>query len=378
MLEPITKAFDIPGAFIAGESFGNGLINDTFVVTFRENSITRRYILQRINHHVFHNPISLMRNVQRVCNHICHRLEQESAVDTERRALQIIATKTGQSLHHHTVDGNAAGTDKSFWRCFRFIDGCISLTVVECPEIAYQAARKFGEFQRLVADLECPRLEETIPDFHNTPKRFQALLDAIRADPLGRAAECQDEIDFALAQEPIAHHLLDLHAQGLIPERITHNDTKISNVLIDEKSGEGVCVVDLDTVMPGLSLYDFGDMVRACVSPIPEDGTQLDQVQIRMPVFQALARGFLEEMQDILTPSEIHNLGFAGKLLAYELGLRFLTDHLLGDPYFGNERPNHNLERARNQFQLVRCLESAEPEMNAFVATVTDKNVSRH
>ncbi|MGA0845512.1 MAG: phosphotransferase enzyme family protein [Luteolibacter sp.] len=354
--------FLIPGELKDISHFGNGLINDTFLVRYQDESNEKSYILQRINHHVFRNPQSLMQNVQRVCEHIRKRLKQEN--DHASRCLRLIPTRE-QSYH---VELQSDGTtDRSFWRCFDFISGCTSHDVLETPEQAYQAARKFGQFQHWVADLGGPRLDETIPDFHNTPKRFQALLDAIQADPLGRAADCQPEIESALSRQAVAEHLLSLHAMGQIPERVTHNDTKLSNVLIDNATGEGVCVVDLDTVMPGLSLYDFGDLVRTCVSPAPEDHEDLAAIEVRAPIFQALARGFLEEMSDVLTPCEIANLAFSGRLLTYEVALRFLTDHIMGDPYFGAKRPNHNLSRARNQLQLVRCLEAKEPEMNQYI-----------
>jgi hypothetical protein len=285
-----------------------------------------------------------------------------------------VRTHEGQALHCEPA--NTQQPEPTYWRCFHFIEGCTSFDVVDTPDQAYQAARKFGEFQRLVSDLPGTRLIETIPDFHNTPKRFAALKAAIAADPLGRSAQCREEIEFALANESIAHHLLGLHAQGLIPERITHNDTKLSNVLIDDQSGLGMCVVDLDTVMPGLSLYDFGDLIRTCVSPIEEDSRDLASIHVRLPIFQALARGFLEEMAGVLTPTEIANLPFSGKLLTFEVGLRFLTDHLLGDQYFAAKRPNHNLHRARNQFQLVRELDSHENQMNDFVKNFITNEMS--
>lgn len=367
-LTRVARAFGIEGTILDGGSFGNGLINDTFAATFQSAGTAANYIFQRINHQVFRDPVALMGNVERVCRHIRQRLEAEGTADMKRRSLALRHTRDHQSFLHEPATGGQP--EESYWRCFDFIDGCISFDVVETPDQAYQAARKFGEFQRLVADLDGPRLVETIPDFHHTPKRFRSLQDAIAADPVQRAAACHEEIAFARSREPVAHHLLRLHAQGLIPERVTHNDTKLSNVLIDHASGLGMCVVDLDTVMPGLSLYDFGDLVRSCVSPVEEDSRHLDAIQIRLPVFQALARGFLEEMAAVLTPAETTNLAFAGKLLSYEVGLRFLTDHLLGDPYFGAKHPGHNLDRARNQFQLVRRLEAHEPEMNAYVAAL--------
>lgn len=365
-IERVSRAFAIQGDFVEGRRFGNGLINDTYAATFKSSEgELRRFIFQRINHRVFRQPLNLMDNVERVCSHIRQRLQSEERPSPERCSLTLVMTREERCFHHHVA--TAAHGEESYWRCFHFIDGCTSFDVVETPGQAYQAARKFGEFQRLVSNMEGNRLAETIPDFHHTPKRFEALRNAIAADPLGRAGDCRGEIDFALSREPVAHHLLDLHTQGLIPERVTHNDTKLSNVLIDDLTGEGICVVDLDTVMPGLSLYDFGDLVRTCVSPIEEDSTDLDAIEVRIPIFEALARGFLEEMAGVLTPCETANLAFSGKLLTYEVGLRFLTDHLLGDPYFGTKRPNHNLERARNQFQLVRQIEESEPAMNAYV-----------
>ena len=364
-LEHICRAFGIEGTFAEGGAFGNGLINDTFAASFEHNGNQRRYIIQRINHRIFRDPVALMENVDRVCAHLRTRLIDEPCADLHRRSLTLVRTHEGQALHCEPA--NAKQPEPTYWRCFHFIEGCTSYDVVDTPDQAYQAARKFGEFQRLVSDLPGTRLIETIPDFHNTPKRFAALKEAIAADPLGRAAQCREEIEFALANESIAHHLLGLHAQGLIPERITHNDTKLSNVLIDDQSGLGMCVVDLDTVMPGLSLYDFGDLIRTCVSPIEEDSRDLASIHVRLPIFQALARGFLEEMAGVLTPTEIANLPFSGKLLTFEVGLRFLADHLLGDQYFAAKRPNHNLHRARNQFQLVRQLNSHENEMNDFV-----------
>jgi Ser/Thr protein kinase RdoA (MazF antagonist) len=367
-LEHICRAFGIEGTFAEGGAFGNGLINDTFAASFEHNGNQRRYIIQRINHRIFRDPVALMENVDRVCAHLRNRLINEPCDDINRRSLTLVRTHEGQALHCEPA--NAKQPEPTFWRCFHFIEGCTSYDVVDTPDQAYQAARKFGEFQRLVSDLPGTRLIETIPDFHNTPKRFAALQAAIAADPLGRAAQCREEIEFALANESIAHHLLGLHAQGLIPERITHNDTKLSNVLIDDQSGLGMCVVDLDTVMPGLSLYDFGDLIRTCVSPIEEDSRDLASIHVRLPIFQALARGFLEEMAGVLTPTEIANLPFSGKLFTFEVGLRFLADHLLGDQYFAAKRPNHNLHRARNQFQLVRQLNSHQNEMNDFVKSL--------
>jgi Ser/Thr protein kinase RdoA (MazF antagonist) len=365
----ILHEFGITGDQITAERFGNGLINDTFSVTTSAPQSPTRFIAQRINHHIFKNPEALMRNVRRVCEHIRTRLTADAADDIARKCLTLLPTSSGQSYHIHKPV--SCDDEPSYWRFFAFIDHCTSYSVVETIDQAYEAARCFGEFQRLVTDLPGDRLTETIPDFHNTPRRLEALHDAIARDPVNRAASCREEINFAISNASIASHLLSLHHQGLIPERITHNDTKLANVLIDDITGKGVCVVDLDTVMPGLSLYDFGDLVRTCVSPIEEDSPNLDAIQVRLPMFESLAQGFLDEMADVLTPAERSNLPFAGKLLTYEVGIRFLTDYLNGDTYFSTSRPHHNLDRARNQFRLVSRMEAAQKEMQLIVDSLS-------
>jgi hypothetical protein len=359
-IEQIARHFGIQGDLVEGGAFGNGLINDTLAATFELAGRRKRYVLQRINHQVFRDPVALMHNVGRVCEHVRARLVEQGTDQPERRSLTLLECRTGGPLFHD------AEKDQ-YWRCYRYVNHCTSYDVVQNEAQAYEAARMFGEFQRHVADLPGPRLIETIADFHNTPKRFEAFERAVAEDVCGRAGACRAEIGFALRRRPVAHHLLDLHAAGLIPERITHNDTKLSNVLICDLSGRGMCVVDLDTVMPGLSLYDFGDLVRTCVSPAEEDTPDLAAVAVRLPVFKAIARGFFEALGDILTPAEVANMAFAGKLLTFEVGLRFLTDHLAGDVYFGAKRPGHNRDRCRNQFRLVECIEAAEPAMEQFV-----------
>lgn len=373
MLSPtITNAFTLPGRVSRAERFGNGLINDTYLVKTCDESgrNTGKFIFQRINHHVFTDPAALMGNVERVCRHLRRKLEissdnrEESNATSNagERALTLVPTRTKAFLHQ-ARDSRAGESGDSFWRCFHFIDGCTSHDVIDSPELAYQAALQFGKFQSLMADLNGDRLRETIPDFHHTPKRLSALKAAVLADPLGRAEGCRKEIRFALDQEPMVNHLLRLKACGLIPERVIHNDTKVSNVLICNKSRRGVCVVDLDTVMPGLSLYDFGDLVRTTVSPVAEESTELASIEVRMPVFEALAAGFLEAMADVLTPTEHANLAFSGMLLTYEVAIRFLTDHLLGDRYFGAKYRDQNLRRAQNQLQLVRILQANQAQM---------------
>lgn len=358
-VEAVGRAFAVRGRFSGAAPCGSGHINDTYAATYRDGGILRHYIHQRINHSIFRNPAAMMDNIARIIRHLQQRVRQEAGADPERECLDLIPTHAGAPYH---VDAGG-----HFWRTYRFIEHARSFDTVTSPEQAHQAARAFGLFQRRVADLPGPRLHETIPAFHHTPLRYQALLTARQRDTHQRARAAAAELDFALAREPLTRVLVDLQTRGGAPERVTHNDTKINNVLMDETTGRGLCVIDLDTVMPGLSLYDFGDLVRTAVSPAAEDETDLTRVQVRRPMFEALVQGYLEGAGPVLTREEIAHLPEAGMLITFETGLRFLTDHLAGDTYFKIHRPGHNLDRCRTQFALVARLEEQRPELRAIV-----------
>ncbi|MGB0776087.1 MAG: phosphotransferase enzyme family protein, partial [Akkermansiaceae bacterium] len=275
----------------------------------------------------------------------------------------------GQTLNLYPARGGrffARGEGGGIWRCYNFIEGCMTYDIVENTRQAYQAAHAFGSFQDLVSDIEIADIEETIPDFHNTPKRYSRLMEVVEQDPAGRLSSVQEEVEFIRARQQEVGRLIDLKNQGVLPERITHNDTKINNVMIDAETDEAVCVIDLDTVMPGLSLYDFGDLVRTAVSPAAEDEKDLSKVEMRMPMFEALAEGYMNSC-DCLCEAEIEQLAFAGKLISLEIGIRFLTDYLEGDVYFKSHRDGHNLDRARTQLKLVQLLEENMPAMEEFV-----------
>ncbi len=343
----ITRHFPLPGDFIDAAPYGSGHINDTYAVIFSQGGTRLRYIFQRINHRIFEQPQRLMDNILRVTRHVQAQLGK--GADGSRRTLTVIPATDGRPF--------ATDNEGGFWRVYVFVENALSRDAVESPGQAYQAARAFGQFQKAVADLPGPRLHEIIPDFHHTPKRYAALEQAVHADVCGRSSACRREIDFALARKPDACRLTDLLTAGHLPERITHNDTKINNVLMDNRSGEGVCVIDLDTVMPGLVHYDFGDMVRTATSAAAEDETRLDKVHVQFDLFEALLRGYLDATNDFLTPLEKELLPFSGKLITLEIGVRFLTDFLQGDIYFKTRRPGHNLDRCRNQFHRVRAIE---------------------
>jgi aminoglycoside phosphotransferase (APT) family kinase protein len=271
----------------------------------------------------------------------------------------VIPTRDGKSFFQNG--------DSEVWRTFVFVEGVETYEAVQSPQQAFQAGRAFGEFQFLLVDLPGERLFETIPDFHNTRKRFAALQQAIGKDRFNRAKEAGPEIAFALKQEPVVDVILKALAKGKMPERVTHNDTKFNNVMLDVLTGEAMCVVDLDTVMPGCALYDFGDMVRTTTSPTLEDEPDLSKVRVQMPMFRKLAEGYLSTAGQFLTRTEKSYIAFSGKLITYEIGIRFLTDYLSGDTYFRIHRSGHNLDRCRTQFKLVESIERQEELMQKYV-----------
>jgi Ser/Thr protein kinase RdoA (MazF antagonist) len=289
-----------------------------------------------------------MENIHRVTTHLTGK---------NSRTLTLVPARDGKSFHC-----DAAG---NWWRVFPFIERTRAVDVVESPAQAFAAAKAFGAFQKQLADLPTPRLHETIPDFHHTPKRFSALEKTVAADAGNRAAAAKLEIEFALRHQAICGVLLDAN----LPERVTHNDTKINNVLLDDATGEGVCVIDLDTVMPGFALYDFGDMVRSMTNPAAEGERDLAKVEMQFPVFAALLRGYLAAA-DFLTAAEKNLLPVSGQLITFELGLRFLTDFLSGDNYFKVQREGENLDRCRAQFKLFESIRRQESAMSQLVVAL--------
>ena len=352
----VLSAFHVCGEFLSATPYGSGHINDTYCVAFDQGGTPIRYILQRINHHVFKNPVSLMENVQRVTAHLAAKMATEP--DRSRRHLTLITAKNGRCWHQ---DGSG-----NFWRVYIFIEKARTYDTAETESRAYEAARAIGRFQHCLADLPAPRLHDTIPDFHHTPKRVVALENAIIADGTNRAARAKQEIEFALQRKGWTSTLMN----AALPERVTHNHTKLNNVMLDDDTGAGVCLIDLDTVMPGLALYDFGDMVRTITSPAKEDERDLSKVTMRFPMFAALARGYLESIGSVLTFVEKQYLAFCGKLITFETGVRFLTDFLAGDTYFKVHREAHNLDRCRTQFRLVESIEQQEKQMNQFIDNI--------
>ena len=352
----IISNFSLYGDLISVEPYGNGHINDTFAVVCDQCGTRVRYILQRINTNVFRDPVNLMDNISRVTSHLATK------ADNCRQTLTLVPAKDGKS---YIVDA-----DGNYFRTYLFIENATSYDILENSRQAYEAASAFGKFQADLADIPGGRLVETIKDFHNTPARVAQLENAIKLDKMNRVKDVAAEIDFVLSRKSMTEKLIALQNEGAIPERITHNDTKLNNVMIDDATGKGICVIDLDTVMPGLAHYDFGDMVRTGTSPAPEDEVDLSKIYMRFENFEALLRGYCSTAGKVLNDCELEHLPFAGALITLEIGTRFLTDYLEGDVYFKTHRAGHNLDRCRSQFQLVRSIESQHNEMMNLLNTV--------
>jgi hypothetical protein len=355
-VDVVARQFQVEADFVSATPHGSGHINDSYCIIFQQAGVLVRYLLQRINHKVFKNPVALMENIERVTSHLAAQAAGEP--DCSRYALTLIPTQDGRSLYQ---DG-----DGGYWRMYRFIETAHTYDAATSMGQAFQAAKAFGRFQQLLVNLPAPRLHDTIADFHHTPKRFKALEQAIASDVANRAILVRPEIEFAFAHQSITSVLLDAN----LPERITHNDTKFNNVMLDDVTGEGICVIDLDTVMPGLVLHDFGDMVRTTTSPTDEDEQDLSRVTMQFPMFEALVRGYLTSAGGFLTVAEKQHLVFSGKLMTFEQGIRFLTDYLAGDAYYKVRRDEHNRDRCRTQFKLIDSIEQQEEKMVRLILSI--------
>jgi hypothetical protein len=357
-LHEIIAQFDIPGQFEKVVMIDSGHINDTYASRFTTHRGSARYIHQRINTQVFRRPEQLMDNIERVTSFAREAIAAAGG-DPLRETLNLVPARAGGS-YYRTPGG-------AYWRTYLYIDGARTYDTVENPTHLRSAAAAFGNFQKLLSRLPGPSLHETIPDFHNTPKRYQAFLSALADDAAGRADAVQPEIDFMLAHATQTSVIVDLLGSGAIPLRVTHNDTKLNNVLIDDRTGEGLCVIDLDTVMPGSALYDFGDAVRAGATTAAEDEPDLGRVNFDLALFDCLASGYVTAARDFLTSTEVKHLAFGGILITLEQALRFLADYLNGDVYYKVHRPGHNLDRCRTQIKLIEDMERQIDQMQAII-----------
>lgn len=359
----VAQHFDCPRQIARVSPLGRGHINDTFLVTFKDGP---DHVLQRINHFVFPRPEWVMDNIVRVTQHLQAKVAH--LPDCHQRSLRVIHTRQGRSVHRDDQG--------QYWRMYSRLHPMQSYDQLQTHRQAYFVGRSFGEFQGLLADFPQPRLHETIADFHHTPRRLARLLHVAGADPQRRRVLAQREIDFASKRQHRVELLVECQRRGEIPERITHNDTKLNNLMFDEAGNEPLCVLDLDTVMPGLVHYDFGDMIRTGCATAPEDEEERDLVDFDRQLFSGICEGYLEAGRSFLTTREVEHLAFSAILMTLEVGIRFLTDYLEGDVYFKVHHPEHNLRRARSQFELVRKLEAAENELHDQVMQTWERSLS--
>ena len=358
-LHEVLEAFDFGAPVVGAIRYGCGHINDTFVVhTQPEDACCRRFILQRMSAAAFKHPDQLMDNIIGVTEYLGREVVRHGG-DRAREAMEVIRPKNGQDYYTDSQGGA--------WRLYPFVEGTICHQTADTPELFAASGRAFGRFQQLLKDYPADTLYETIPHFHDTEDRLAKFKAAVAEDKLGRVKDCRPEIDFVLSREKDCSVALDAQRAGKLPLRVTHNDTKLNNVLMDEKTGEGMCIIDLDTVMPGLVLYDFGDSIRFGANHCAEDETDLSKVSLDVDLFAVYTRAFLEGTGGSLTNEEIEYLPWGAKLMTLECGIRFLTDYLVGDEYFHIAREKHNLDRCRTQFKLVADMEARWAELEAIV-----------
>jgi Ser/Thr protein kinase RdoA (MazF antagonist) len=350
----ILDRFQLEGAPVSCERYGSGHINETYLVV---TQAPHRYILQKINRRIFQDVPALMENILAVTSYLARR-------DPDPRHVLTLVSAADGKAYCRDEEGES-------WRVYEFVTGGICLDRAESAADFYQSAVAFGRFQTMLSDFPAHTLHETIARFHDTPARFGALHRAMEQDAALRRRKVAEEIEFALQREAEAALLMRLLSEGALPLRVTHNDTKLNNVILDEKTRTPLCVIDLDTVMPGLVANDFGDSIRFGASTAAEDEVDLDRVSLSLPLYETYVRGFLGACGQHLTPREVETLPLGAKLMTLENGVRFLTDYLEGDHYYAIHRPGHNLDRCRTQFRLVRDMERKWNEMNEAVARLS-------
>ncbi|HJB93024.1 MAG TPA: aminoglycoside phosphotransferase family protein [Candidatus Borkfalkia stercoripullorum] len=349
----VSAQFCTGGTFVSCVRYGEGHINDTFKLTVNDNGIEKHYILQRINNRLFADVDKLMHNIELVTD-FCRKSVEKRGGDPLRECLMLVRTKDGKSFY---FDG------ENYFRMYVFIENATSYQVVRDPADFYESARAFGGFASLLADFDASQLYEILPDFHNTKVRYANFLRAMEKDVCGRKNEVQKEVDWVISHKDLCGKIVDKIASGEIPLRVTHNDTKLNNVMLDDATGKALAVIDLDTVMPGSLCYDFGDSIRFGCNPAAEDEPDLSKVNFRFDLYETYLDGYLSAVGGSVTEEEKKNLPVGAVLMTYECGMRFLTDYLEGDVYFKTHRPKQNLDRARTQFKLVDDMLSAFGKM---------------
>lgn len=358
VLEEVIRMYSFGEKVYECEVHGNGHINDTYSLSAQLKYGKSRFILQRMNHNVFQSPIELMENIYNVTTWLDQKIRAAGG-NAERETLHVIQTIDGKNCYQDS--------EGQYWRAYPFIENTYCLEQVRKPEDLYMSALTFGKFQRMLSDFPAASLYETIPDFHDTEKRFCHFEDVLETAPYDRRKKAEKEIDFALKRKEFAHLLIDMQKTGELPLRVTHNDTKLNNILFDRETGEAICVIDLDTVMPGLSVNDFGDSIRFGANTAAEDEKDLTKVSLDLELYEAYTKGFIEGCAGSLTDNELANLSTGAMMMTFECGIRFLTDYLEGDCYFKIHREGHNLDRCRTQFELLKSMEEQRHEMDDIV-----------
>ncbi|MGI6705889.1 MAG: phosphotransferase enzyme family protein [Clostridia bacterium] len=356
MLKRVSEYYDLPGTLESFRECKNGHINTTYIVDFASGGTVKEYIFQKINSYVFKEPEKVMSNIKEIGRHL-----QSRKSDTDCDIITFLDNREGKN--HTLLDGD-------YWRVCPYVPNSVTYETVENSKVLASAGYAFGRFQALLSDFPMEKLHETIPDFHNTRKRLEDFFEVVDRDPVGRAAEVQEEIAFFEKHRSIATRLVELQEKGELPLRVTHNDTKYNNILMHRESCEPLCVIDLDTVMPGLAMYDFGDAIRFAANTAPEDETDLSKVGLNMDHYREFTRGFMKAAGDFLTEKEKENMALGAMVITIELASRFLADHLDGDKYFRIHRENHNLDRARCQIRLAQDMLDKYEEMCKIVREI--------
>ena len=364
----LMEKFNCDGEVVYIGLFNSGHINTTCLVVVEDNGQQKKYVFQRINTNVFKNPEGVMKNISSVTGFIKDKIERQGE-DSTRRVLNFKQAPDGNSF---VIDDNGG-----YWRAYDFVDNSVTFDVAD-KDVMYETGKAFGEFQTLLSDFPSHELYDTIPDFHNTPKRFDTFRTVLANDPVNRANGVKSEIYQYLRLEQIACQMQNMLDRGELPLRVTHNDTKCNNVLFDEHTHKHLCVIDLDTVMPGLVGFDFGDAMRYASNTREEDCTQLDEIKVDLGKFEAFTRGFVESVGDALTEAEIKTLALGAITMTTECGLRFLTDYIDGDNYFKIDYPTHNLDRARSQLRLAQEMIADRQKLEKIVEDCVQQNKTRY
>lgn len=359
MLSKVIKHFNVKGEYVDAIPYGCGHINDSYAVTMNDDGNIYRLFVQRINHHIFTDVESLMNNIEYVTSYIKSELKKENKDDL-KECLTLIKTLDNKNYYYDEIND-------MYYRIYVFIEDTITYQIVSNNEVFYECGKSFGKFQHYLACCDPSFIKDSIKDFHNTPKRYNDFIKACELDKIKRLDLVKAEVEFVKVRFNDCHIIYDKLINKELPIRITHNDTKLNNILMDPISNKGICVVDLDTIMQGSVLYDIGDSLRFGCNTAPEDETDLDLVHFDESLFKSYVKGFLEETIDSLTKEEIELIPFSAKLMTFECGIRFLTDYLDGDNYFKIKHPNHNLDRARTQFKLVLEIEQKMPILKSIV-----------